>query len=717
MKVLIADDNPTNRKLLRVMLEAAGHSVHEAADGREALASLERESVDAIISDILMPNLDGYRLCYEVRKSKRFGSLPFIFYTNTYLSPSYEKLALQLGADKFLRKPASAQAISDVLQEATTGKRLSRPAPTAPFAGPTDLKEYSARLVSRLEEMNIELVAQNSALMQAKQQTLLQSKALETAANGIIITDRAGTILWANPAFTTLTGYTPEEVLGKTPRVLRSGQHDLAFYEDFWKTIVSGQTWRGEFINRRKDGSLFCDEHTVTPVRSHEGAITHFIGVMHDVTERKRSTEELRATHAQLRQLLEHSPAVIYSLRLEGANIVPHLVSQNMTELLGFAIAETLSHEWWIGQLHPEDRERATNSIAETLTHAASRTEYRLRHKDGSYRWVEDNRRLVRDPAGEPKELVGVWTDITGRKQAEAELKKAHDELLEASRFAGRAEVATSVLHNVGNVLNSVNVSAALITDRLKRSKAANLLKVVALLQDHAADLARFLTEDPKGKQLTPYLQQLAQHLVDEEKLVLTELDSLRTNMEHIKGIVAMQQNYAKASGVTESVQLSELVENALRMNNSSMAWPDGQVVREFEPAPAVTVDKHKVLQILINLLRNAKYACDNSGRADKEIVLRVDQDHDRVKISIRDNGIGVPAENLTRIFAHGFTTKKDGHGFGLHSGALAAKEMGGTLRVQSEGVGQGATFTLDLPINHAGRSVTPATGMPLLAA
>jgi len=170
-------------------------------------------------------------------------------------------------------------------------------------------------------------------------------------------------------------------------------------------------------------------------------------------------------------------------------------------------------------------------------------------------------------------------------------------------------------------------------------------------------------------------------------------------------------------SGVIETVHLSELVEDALRINEAAWVRHQVQVVREFEPAPPVSVDKHKVLQVLINLLRNAKYACDDLDRPDKQIVVRIVHDQNQVKTSVIDNGVGIPPENLTRIFAHGFTTRKGGHGFGLHSAALAAREMGGSLIAQSEGLGRGATFTLELPLAQQGRNVTPATGTPPLAA
>lgn len=294
-----------------------------------------------------------------------------------------------------------------------------------------------------------------------------------------------------------------------------------------------------------------------------------------------------------------------------------------------------------------------------------------------------------------------VWSfrDITARKLAEVELKKTHSELMDASRRAGMAEVATGVLHNVGNVLNSVNVSANLASDLVRKSKIINIARVAAMMREHAADLGNFMANDAKGRQLPSYLGQLAEHLAQEQALVLTEMGLLRANIEHIKDIVSVQQSYAKVSGLTETLNVVDLVEDALRMNAASLARHAVSVFREFEPElPPVTVEKQKVLQILINLIRNAKYACDETGSKDKRMTIRVGHKDGRMRIAIIDNGVGIPAGNLMRIFNHGFTTRKTGHGFGLHSGALAARELGGSLDVQSDGPGKGAIFTLEFP-------------------
>jgi signal transduction histidine kinase len=244
-----------------------------------------------------------------------------------------------------------------------------------------------------------------------------------------------------------------------------------------------------------------------------------------------------------------------------------------------------------------------------------------------------------------------------------------------------------------------VNVSTTVLTDLVRQSKVDNVAKLGALFAEHAADPAAFFAHDPRGKKIPGFVQALAQHLGQEQRIVMAELESLRKSVEHIKEIVAMQQSYAKVSGVSEMVPVVDLIEDALRMNAGAFVRHDVGLVRDFRANPAVSVEKHKVLQILVNLLRNAKYACDDTGRSDKQIIVRSSVEGGVARVEVIDNGVGIPPENLTRIFSHGFTTRKQGHGFGLHSGALAAKELGGRLLARSEGPGKGATFLLEMPL------------------
>ncbi len=324
----------------------------------------------------------------------------------------------------------------------------------------------------------------------------------------------------------------------------------------------------------------------------------------------------------------------------------------------------------------------------------------RLVMKNGEERWALMDKWPLRNKDGEIIGTFGISKHITALKQPEAKLDLLHKQLLDASRLAGMAEVATTVLHNVGNVLNSVNVSASLVTDKVRNSKAANLAKAAALLQAHAADLPAFFANDPKGRQLPGYLASLAEYMAAEQNEIRQELSSLCGNIEHIKEIVAMQQAYAKLSGVVELLPAASLVEDALRLNAGAVERHHVEVTREYTPVPPILADRHKVLQILVNLIRNAKYALDDRGHHDKRMTLRIaPTETGTVKISVIDNGVGILPENLTRIFGHGFTTRKGGHGFGLHSGALAARQLGGSLTCQSDGPGKGATFTLELPL------------------
>jgi signal transduction histidine kinase len=303
--------------------------------------------------------------------------------------------------------------------------------------------------------------------------------------------------------------------------------------------------------------------------------------------------------------------------------------------------------------------------------------------------------------AGQPLGALAVIEDITERRLAEEELERVHKQLLSASRQAGMAEVATNVLHNVGNVLNSVNVSASIVSERIRKSKCAGLARVAALLNEHAPDMATFLTGS-QGKHLPVYLQELAAELIAERDVASTELAELRGNVEHIKEIVAMQQSYARRSGLTDIVDIRTLVEDSLRMNAGAFSRHGVELVRDYQDVPLITLDKHKVLQILVNVIRNAKYACDESVSAEKRVTVRVRAANGTMQVAVIDTGVGIPPENLERIFSHGFTTRKEGHGFGLHSCALAAKELGGSLQAESAGLGQGATFTLTLPVVQA---------------
>lgn len=426
--------------------------------------------------------------------------------------------------------------------------------------------------------------------------------------------------------------------------------------------------------------------------------------------EQQAAAAELAAAHKSL-QVSERRQELIFNSISEGINWIgrdgkiifenpaaARLLGWEPSELIGQFAHEKTHFQHADGSTYPVcDCPIQKGLVTGTGHHANDEVFWR---KNGTSFPVEYTSTPVRDEDGTIMGLVVVFSDISERKKAEAELGRVHKQLLETSRQAGMAEVATGVLHNVGNVLNSVNVACTVVANNVRMSRTSSLSKVVALLRQHDADIGAFMSTDPKGRQVPGYLAQLSEHLSAEQAAMLKELAQLQKNIEHIKDIVSMQQSYAKISGVTETIRPSELVEDAINMNASSLARHDVQTIREFADVPQITIEKQKTIQILVNLICNAKHACDESGRPDKRLTLRIFNGDGTVKIAVADNGIGISRENITRIFAHGFTTKKDGHGFGLHSGALAAKEMGGALTVHSEGPGTGAIFTLELPVS-----------------
>jgi signal transduction histidine kinase len=329
---------------------------------------------------------------------------------------------------------------------------------------------------------------------------------------------------------------------------------------------------------------------------------------------------------------------------------------------------------------------------------------------DGMVSWVVSSKMPLYDEDNKIIGTFGISKDITELKQTEIRLAHTHQELLEASRQAGMAEIATNVIHNVGNVLNSINVSIATGRKLLKNQDMTHLRKAADLLEENVNNKDYLLT-DSKGKILPGFIKLSAKTLEDTHQKLLDEFDNLRKHLTHVKTVVSMQQEYAGAKNILKDLEVSTLVEDAIQIGEGSLQQSGVAVVKRFEKKIDATVEKHKVLQILINLIRNAKHACEdtNDGRV-KEICISIDKvADDFFTIEIADNGVGISQENLTCIFNHGFTTKEKGKGFGLHSSANAAKEMGGSLIATSAGNGRGASFILTLPIKPKERVHTSA--------
>lgn len=293
--------------------------------------------------------------------------------------------------------------------------------------------------------------------------------------------------------------------------------------------------------------------------------------------------------------------------------------------------------------------------------------------------------------------------EIEQRKRVQEEREELNRKLVESSRRVGMADVASTVLHNVGNVLTSVNVSVDVVISTLKQAPISDVGLVATMLQSHSHDLGRFLSEDPQGRQVPSYLAMLAEAVTQNSALVEQELGGLSRNVEHIRQVVSRQVDLARPGGlIQEPVHFQDLLEQALAINRPALDSCACEIVQEYGDLPNGMTDRHQVIQILVNLISNAKNAMVAVDGGTRRLTLCLGLAADRpgfIRFQVADTGVGISREHLPLIFTQGFTTRPDGHGIGLHSAALAANSMGGTLRVQSDGEGRGATFIFDLPL------------------
>lgn len=590
-------------------------------------------------------------------------------------------LALSLGVTALILRPSRRILIEPIQMLANTATEITRKLDfglRAPNLGNDELGRLAAAFNLMLEQVQ----AREAALQDSNERhrRLFDHSPLPLWL--VATADRR--ILAVNEAAVRHYGYTREEFRELTLGQLEEAAEAAELTDP---TSCTEKTAHSQRCHQRKDGSRITVELRSRP---HEfaGKPACLVQAV-DVSERQQAEAALRASEERFRAVIEnlseglalydgHGRILFANSRMaELAGMDPAALRQcNALELLGLPTQ--------------------TGTATERQT-----KETELQRADGSRIIVSISTTSLVKATGEMIGTVAVVCDKTAQKQAEAEIAESQSRLITVSRLAGMAEVATGVLHNVGNVLNSVNVSATLVADRLRESRLSGLQRTVKLLEQHSGDLGRFFTEDPKGRLIPEYLGKLAWQLENERTELVGELAGLTKNLDHIKEVVAMQQNYARVDGVKESFSPAVLVEDALRINEDALVRYRVEVERNYAAElPRVSVEKNKVLEILINLITNARHAVQEVDRPDRRIRLQVARASDhRVSVEITDNGMGIAAENLVRIFQHGFTTKKNGHGFGLHSGALAARQMGGSLTVNSEGPGLGATFRLELPI------------------
>jgi two-component system NtrC family sensor kinase len=480
-----------------------------------------------------------------------------------------------------------------------------------------------------------------AARRQAGARLRVQSAALEAAANGIVITDAEGTIEWVNPAFTAMTGYSPEEAIGRTPRILKSGQHGQAFYESLWATVLDGRVWRHEIVNRRKDGTLYDEEQTITPVLDEHGAVAHFVAIKQDVTERRRAAEALRRSEEYFRSLIDNVRDMIFVLDDHG---VLRYASPSVERVTGFRPEELLDQPAFT-RIHPDDRGAVRAALS--VPGFAGRVEYRAMCKDGSWQTVEAVGKRITGETG----LAGIVVnarDITERKRLETQLTQTE-------KLAAMGNLLAGVAHELNNPLSIVTGHATL----LARVAAGTEMATRATKIDTAAKRCARI----------------------------------------IKNFLSLARQHAPERTPSD---LHRLVRETLEMMAYPLRVDNVEVVLELgDDVPLVSVDAHQIQQVLVNLVTNAHHAMREVPEPRcLTVAARVDEAARTVSLTVSDTGPGLSPDVRKRLFEPFFTTKPLGQGTGLGLSICKGIVESHGGRIEAASPARGAEFAVILPID-----------------
>jgi signal transduction histidine kinase len=384
--------------------------------------------------------------------------------------------------------------------------------------------------------------------------------------------------------------------------------------------------------------------------------------------------------------------------------------SKEMYQLFGVDPSNPIpSYDELMKRIEESDRKILSNLIAEAFKSCQNyEIEVRVTKMDDVKGWLY----IAGTPHIEPDKAVrylsGIAMDITNRKMHEKEMHLLNQQLIASARRAGMAEVATSVLHNIGNILNSIIISITFLKKYMHELDIENILTALEMIKNHENNLATFFTEDPKGKLLPQYFCAVKPVIEKDISSINDEINHLNDSILHIKDIVKMQNVLSGVSKLVEKLSLPDIIDEAINITGSSFKKYGIHLEKNYDDISHIFTDKNKIMQIIVNLIQNAKDALIVTDIQDKKIIISIHENKEHINITVSDNGIGIDLNDQSKLFTFGFTTKPKGHGFGLHSSALLAKELGGALNVTSDGIGHGSNFILEIPLIHSldGRSI-----------
>ncbi len=497
------------------------------------------------------------------------------------------------------------------------------------------------------------------------QRRLLQ--AVEHTDEVIFMTDASGVITYTNPAFQRVYGYTREEVLGKTPRILKSGRWDQRTYADFWNTILAGHSLRGEIVNKTKAGALITVQSTVSPVYVGDRTLIGFIAIQEDITARKQSEEHIR----ELATLLDIASDAIIVIDLQGAVT---FWSKGAERLYGWTAEEAVGNDC-MALLDQGHFDPSSSAVQRTLEHGAWNGELHQTTRKRQSVTVESRWTLMKTPQGTAHRILIVNTDVTERKLLEAQFYRAQ-------RLESLGTLASGIAHDLNNVFTPIMIAADLL--KAKLSDPAQL-KLTSTIEKGLA----------RGKAIVEQVLGFARGMAGERKPV--RLDSVVREIQHI-----VAETFPRSIGLKSHVDPN--------------LW-------------TVEGDSTQFHQILMNLCVNARDAMPSGGVLEINVTNRTLTEadvHQRagvaagpyVVLTVRDTGIGIPPENMEKIFDPFFTTKETGKGTGLGLATVhtIVKNARGFITVESE-PGQGTAFHVYFPATGADAAETISAASPEVSA
>ncbi|MDI1269487.1 MAG: PAS domain S-box protein [Polaromonas sp.] len=656
MNILIVDDNPINLKLLRAQLEAEGYAVFEAPNGVDALALLERQRVDVLISDIFMPEMDGYRLCYEIRKHARLHDLPIILCTSTYTSVEDEKLVRDVRADKYLRRPVSLETIVAAVHEV---KAMGHAAPQPKAMKEAEvLMEYSERLVSKLEEKNTELQTQTEALRASEERYRLL---FERAPDVIFSLAPMGAIVTLNRGFETITGWPRAQWLGRPFKDLLHPD-DQTLAGELFRLVLGGEPAPTFVLRVRTVAGGFRDVEFTGFSSELSGGRIEVQGIGRDITERLQSEAALREREARLRAIIDNEPECVKVVDKDGLILEMNPAGLRMIEADSFL---QVQNEGINSVIVEEHRAAFSALLRKTFQGESGMLEFDIIGLKGTRHTLDTHAVPLRDERGEVAALLGITRDITERKQAQEEIVRLNTELEDrVRRRTAQLQMANqeleafsySVSHDLRSPLSTINGFGDLLSKEIDACAVSD-----------------------RGKH---YLARIRAGVVQMGEL--------------IDALLSLAQ-VSRTSLGWESVDLSAMAETVL--NAYRERDPDRVAQLAIQPGLVVQGDPRLLRQVLDNLLGNAwKF----SGKQKQPLVsFKREMGTDGAWVyAVRDNGAGFDmaySEKLFSAFQRFHTASEfEGTGIGLATVYRIITRHGGKVWAESA-PHQGATFYFTL--------------------